>query len=214
VALARTLARRPRLLLLDEPLSSLDNELRDDVRRELRTILQMFDIPTVLLTHDRLEAITLADQLVLLDAGQVLQVGPVREIFARPANTMAARIVGVANILRGEPIATENGLTRIRIGSAELLAKSVSRSAASTHVCIRAEDVGVHVGSREAAGKNQLRGRLVAVVEEGLTLRLELDCGFRLIAVAPRRLRDAETLSVGATVEAVIDPEAIHVVAS
>lgn len=77
VALARALARRPRLLLLDEPLSALDTDLRNDLRPRLRTWLTGFNIPVILVTHDRTEATELGDQIVVMEAGQVTQSSPV-----------------------------------------------------------------------------------------------------------------------------------------
>lgn len=95
VALARALARRPRLLLLDEPLSALDTALREEMRAELQDLLAGLDIPCVLVTHDRAEARSLADWLVVMDGGQVQQCGPTAAVFAQPANRSVARSLGV-----------------------------------------------------------------------------------------------------------------------
>jgi molybdate transport system ATP-binding protein len=94
VALARALARRPRLLLLDEPLSALDESLREELRNALRNLLSDFAIPVVLVTHDRAEAMKLADLIVILWQGNVLQTGSVADVFERPVDDRVAQIVG------------------------------------------------------------------------------------------------------------------------
>jgi len=86
VALARALVRQPRLLLLDEPLSALDATLRDELRTKLRGLLTASGIPVVLVTHDRMEAIALADQVIVMDGGRVEQSGRVEDVFSRPLN--------------------------------------------------------------------------------------------------------------------------------
>src|SRR5438093_11602629 len=85
VALARVLARKPRLLLLDEPLSALDAAMRDHVRSELAQLLRTLGIPAIVVTHDWVDALTLGDQMLVMSSGRVLQAGPPREVFTRQA---------------------------------------------------------------------------------------------------------------------------------
>jgi molybdate transport system ATP-binding protein len=100
VALARALGTRPQLLLLDEPLAALDVATRTEVRTELRTQLDAFDGPALLVTHDPLEAMTLAGRLLILEDGRVVQDGPVAEVARRPATSYVARLLGL-NLLSG-----------------------------------------------------------------------------------------------------------------
>jgi ABC-type Fe3+/spermidine/putrescine transport system ATPase subunit/ABC-type sulfate transport system permease component len=109
VALARALARKADLLLLDEPFSALDAPLRARLRQEFRNLQREFDTITVLVTHDPAEAILLADDLLLLDAGHVLQSGPVESVFLRPANEAVARLLGAQDIAHGRAVAS-NGI--------------------------------------------------------------------------------------------------------
>lgn len=101
VALARALATDPQLLLLDEPLAALDVGTRADVRRHLRRHLQQFAGTTVLVTHDPLDALVLADQIVVIEAGRVSQAGPIAEVTSRPRSAYVAQLIGT-NLLRGE----------------------------------------------------------------------------------------------------------------
>lgn len=101
VALARALVCRPRLLLLDEPLSALDAALREELRGELRRLLAACDIPVFLVTHDRTEALALGDELIVMSGGAVRQSGPMLEVFNRPADAEVAKIVGVETLQPG-----------------------------------------------------------------------------------------------------------------
>lgn len=94
VALGRAIARQPKVFLLDEPLSNLDAQLRDDTRAELKQLHHKLGITTVYVTHDQVEAMTLADQIVVLNRGQIQQIAAPQTIYARPANSMVATFLG------------------------------------------------------------------------------------------------------------------------
>jgi len=104
VALARALLRQPRLMLLDEPMSNLDAQLRDQLRPELRALLQRAGHPVIHVTHDQQEAMGLADRIAVLDGGVLQQVGTPQELYHRPANLFVARFLGRPgiNLLAGE----------------------------------------------------------------------------------------------------------------
>jgi iron(III) transport system ATP-binding protein len=110
VALARTLVVEPRVLLLDEPLSNLDANLRVRVRRELRDLQRRLGITTIFVTHDQEEANTMADRMAVLDDGLLQQVGSPMELYDRPANRFVAHFLGSANLIEGE-LAREPGGT-------------------------------------------------------------------------------------------------------
>lgn len=94
VALGRAIARQPRVFLLDEPLSNLDAQLRDDTRAELKQLHQRYGITTIYVTHDQVEAMTLADQIVVLDRGEIQQIGSPQQVYANPKNQMVATFLG------------------------------------------------------------------------------------------------------------------------
>ena len=99
VALARALSFRPRLVLLDEPFSALDAPVREELRRELRRLQREAGLSTVLVTHDPEEAALLADEILVVDDGTLLQAGPRAEVFARPASPQVARLLGIPNLI-------------------------------------------------------------------------------------------------------------------
>ena len=108
VALARALARDPRLILLDEPLAALDLPLRDPMRQELRQFLRSIDVPSVVVTHDRVDALTLGDRMAVLSGGYIRQVGPVHEVFSRPVD-LARRGVGRGRDCRAGTVVESDG---------------------------------------------------------------------------------------------------------
>jgi len=101
VALARAIVIEPRLLLLDEPLSSLDAKLREEMRGELRALQRVLGITTVFVTHDQEEALTMADEIVVMAGGRVLQVGAPAELYDRPATRFVAHFIGESNLEAG-----------------------------------------------------------------------------------------------------------------
>ncbi len=169
VALARALATRPRLLLLDEPLAALDVTTRTDVRTELRAQLDAFDGPALLVTHDPLEAMTLAHRLLILEGGRVVQDGPVAEVTRRPATTYVARLVGL-NLLRGRATA---GVLAVD-GGGELRTAETSVSGPALAV-VRPSAVGVSAQEPHgASARNTWPGRLTSMEALGDRIRLEV----------------------------------------
>ncbi len=114
VALARALARKPDVMLLDEPLAALDAHTRDTVRGELRALLGGLGLPTVLVTHDIEDATTLAERIGVIVDGRLLQVGTPSELLSRPADRFVASFTG-ANVLEGVAVAGEGGLTAVTL---------------------------------------------------------------------------------------------------
>jgi molybdate transport system ATP-binding protein len=211
VALARVLVRRPRLLLLDEPLSALDDPTREQLRHELRRLLCDCGVPVVLVTHDRREAAALGDHLVVLDGGTVRQQGPTAEVFARPGDPGVARIVGVETILPGHVRRVEGGLATVAVGGTELFAVGPEDEAADVYVCIRAEDVILHRGDvGTASARNKLAGVVRSLSPDGPLVRVELDCGFPLTAVVTRPAAEEMGLGEGAGVVALLKSTAVH----
>ena len=215
VALARALAPNPRLLLLDEPFAALDAPSRGRLRRLLRGTIERLGIASVLVTHDRTEAIALGDQMAVLAEGRIRQVGPVLEVFRRPADLVVAQSVGVESVLPARVERTTNGLVELRVGLAMLRAVDADLDAQARDVfaCIRAEDVTIErAASAAASARNHLPGRIVAVESDGQIERLTLDCGFPLAALITRDAREEMGLAEGVAVVAAIKATAVHLV--
>ena len=110
VALARALARRPEILLLDEPLSALDAKIRLWLRGEIRKIQQDLGITTLYVTHDQEEALSIADRIAVMAAGRIEQVGRPKEIYAAPRTQFVADFIGIANFLACRVVSAADGL--------------------------------------------------------------------------------------------------------
>lgn len=212
-ALARAVAPRPTLLLLDEPLTSLDAPTREGLRRELRRLLVEFATPAVLVTHEPIEAVALADHAVVLSDGQVRQSGPVHEVFSRPADPTVARIVGIETIEPGRIVDVTDGIAAVRAGTAELLAVAPDLRPGAVFVCIRGEDVVLERARAATSARNQLAARITGIFPEGATVRVALDCGFALTALVTRPASEQLALREGDQVIAIIKAQAIHLVA-
>jgi molybdate transport system ATP-binding protein len=213
VALARALARRPRLLLLDEPLSALDGPTRDDLRPALRRLLAGFGVPVVLVTHDRTEAMSLADHLVVMDRGRSIQQGPVDEVFTRPADLAAARIVGTETVQPGHVVGLADGLATVDVGGARLSAVAATDPGHEVFVCIRGEDVALQRGTfAESSPRNRLDAVVESVTPDGPLVRVALNCGFPLVALVTRPAAADMGLRVGDRLTAVVKAPAVHLI--
>ncbi len=213
VALARALACRPKLLLLDEPLAALDTALREQLRGELRHLLAACDVPVLLVTHDRDEALALGDELVVMSGGAVRQSGPVLEVFNRPADAEVARIVRVENLQPGRVVSARDGLATIEVGTARLIALSVDDRTRDVWVSIRGEEVILQRDSGTATSvRNALPARVVTVRPGSPLLRIELDAGFPLFAFVTRPACEELGLQPGVAVKALIKAPAVHLV--
>jgi molybdate transport system ATP-binding protein len=215
VALARAVGPRPRLLLLDEPLSALDSATRLSLRRELRKLLTQFATPAVVVTHDAIEAVTLADDAVVLEHGRVLQAGAVQDVFSRPATPSVARIVGVETVEPGVVEQIQDGLAAVKVKDVELLAvASQGIAAGPVYVCIRGEDVILERGHpQHSSARNQLEARVAELTDEGPMVRVLLDCGFNLTALVTRPASSELALRQGEAVTVLVKAPSIHLVA-
>ena len=213
VALARTLVRRSRLLLLDEPLSALDTSMRDQLRTELRRLLGEFETPVVVVTHDRTEAIALADQVIVMNSGKVRQSGSVHEVFSHPQDSEVARIVGMETVVLGEVTDVTAGLATIRIRDASLLAVAPVEPVRHVYVCIKGEDVILQRGAHgESSVRNHLPATVRWIMPEGPLLRIGLSCGFELTALVTRPACEELRLQVGEKVTAMLKASSLHLI--
>ncbi|HEY2029884.1 MAG TPA: ABC transporter ATP-binding protein [Myxococcales bacterium] len=213
VALARALATRPRLLLLDEPLSALDAPARAELRFELRALLHAAKVPAIFVTHERAEALALGDRLAVLAEGRIRQLGPVHEVFSAPNDLVVARVVGTENVAQAKVLRIADGIAQVQVGQAVLSAVALELYGDDCYACIRAEEI---VLERTATGttsaRNELAATVVAVSPEGPLVRVVLDCGFRLVALVTVSSARDLALAPGARVAALVKAPAIRLV--
>ncbi|MDR5759083.1 ABC transporter ATP-binding protein [Caballeronia sp. LZ035] len=181
VALARAIVRRPRLLLLDEPLSNLDASLRDELRDELRKLQQQIGVTTVYVTHDQTEALELSDSIAVMDRGEIVQLGSPRQIWFEPANRFVARFVGSTNWLEGSVEKLEAGRAHIRTSSGQrLVCEPRVELARNQPVAISVRPESVKITSAcpaSLADHNHVEGRVSFVSFAGTMTRVQVDVG-------------------------------------
>jgi molybdate transport system ATP-binding protein len=210
VAVARALAAEPALLLLDEPLSALDAAARGRMRQELRRMLLSGGVPSIVVTHDRMEAVALGDWMAVMVNGRIRQAGPVEDVFRHPADAQVAESVGVENVLPAQIVSHHSGLLTLQVGAAQLQCVD-SGETGSVVACIRAEDVALTRDSPQLSSvRNRLPGRVLSVVFEGPLARVELDCGVPLVAVITAQSASELQLKPGEDVCAVVKATAVH----
>lgn len=210
VAIARALAINPEVFLLDEPMSALDAKLREQMQIELRRMQQELGITTIVVTHDQKEAMTMADQVVVLGDSKVQQVGVPSEIYHSPSNRFVADFIGASNLLPaiiigegsvkllGQPLAYTQGTVAQPIGTEVLL-------------MTRPENVIVRTDSSNCC--NTLPGTVNFVRDLGSSVEILVNCGDHQITAlsAPR---DRPAVSVGDKVRVELDPSVCRVLAN
>jgi putative spermidine/putrescine transport system ATP-binding protein len=172
VALARALARRPDILLLDEPLSALDAKIRLRLRGEIRKIQQDLGITAVYVTHDQEEALSIADRIAVMRAGRIEQVGGPEEVYARPASGFVADFIGIANLIPCRVLSAADGLLDWE-GERVCVAPGSAGGARAT-VSVRPEKIVLVPDGTPADGRNHVQGVLEVVTFLGSTVRLEV----------------------------------------
>ncbi|MEX1252876.1 MAG: ABC transporter ATP-binding protein [Dehalococcoidia bacterium] len=213
-SLARAFVLEPEVLLLDEPFSALDQPTREALVDELATVLRETGITSVFVTHDRDEAARLAHRVAVLAGGRLRQVGPAAEVFAAPADETVAAYVGVETVAPGRVIESSEGLVALQVGDARVEAASNSFTASEALVCLRPEDVVLSPGHGIVAdsARNHLRGVVRRVTPAGGEVRVEVDCGFPLIASITRRSLEELGLDAGSAVTASFKATAVHLI--
>ena len=145
IALARAIVIEPDVLLLDEPLSALDANLREDMRVELKRIQHQLGVTTVFVTHDQSEALAMSDTIVVMSAGHIEQVGVPEEVYNRPASEFVAAFLGNSNILEGKVISTDGGVGKVEVAGLGSLLATLETSSVSpgdrVKLSVRAEKV-------------------------------------------------------------------------
>lgn len=174
VALARAIAFEPNLLLLDEPLSALDRQLRAEVQRELRDLNRDLGLTFIFVTHDQDEALSLSDRVAVMNAGKLVQVGTPSELYEHPANRFIAGFLGQSNFIEGVVTGYSDGVVLVRVGEWTLAASSQRRIETGRRVALALRPERVAIDA-EAALENTVRGVVRARTYLGSSIVVEAD---------------------------------------
>ena len=203
VALARALVSRPKLLLLDEPLSNLDATLRVTMREEIRSLQQKLGLATLFVTHDQTEALSMSDRVAVMREGVIVQEGAPREIYSRPANAYVAGFLGRINFLDGTvaggPSSDE---VVVKVGHASVRCRSTVRlrDGEMVSVAVRPEDIALTPARPSEAGA--ITGRVTGVSFLGDSVDYSVDVEGRGVTVSARA---STTFNIGDPVVLVLD---------
>lgn len=175
VALARALVFRPEVVLLDEPLSALDKNLREQMQTEIKQLHQTFGMTFVFVTHDQGEALTMSDRVAIFDRGRLQQIGTPRQIYDRPANEFVANFVGENNMLEGSVEAVDGELQCVRLKGGEVVtAKAATSTPVGGIVSIAFRPEKVAFSRNGPAPMNSLEATVHDVVFSGDMIRIRL----------------------------------------
>jgi putative spermidine/putrescine transport system ATP-binding protein len=207
VALARALAIRPRVLLLDEPLSALDAKIRVRLRAEIRSIQSQLGITTVYVTHDQEEALSLSDRVAVMQKGRIEQIGTPFEIYNRPSTPFVASFIGSLNVLVARVADPRDGSLEIE-GQLVHTAGSVrAASGVSLKVSLRPESISLATASTEG---NRLSATVNGIVFLGSIVRMNIRIGGQEVFLDTFNNPHLALPAVGSEVTVSFAPEACH----
>lgn len=202
VALARAIVIRPKVLLLDEPLSALDAQVRDQLRDEIRRVQREFGITTLFVTHDQEEALTISDQVGVMSRGSLLQIGPPETVYSKPANPTVARFIGITNEI---PVRIAGGKAHLLGGEFEIALNSdYSRNAITGLALVRPEEVKL-----SKSGANEGDAHITSITFLGPTSTLEVITKQRLTIKVSLLSKEAASFAINERVNVSVGSQSL-----
>jgi len=212
VALARALVMRPKVLLLDEPLSALDKKLREQMQVELRRLQQAVGITFVLVTHDQYEALALSDRIAVMFGGRIAQVASPKEIYQRPVNRQVADFLGGMNFMKGELVEANGAtITLDTAGFGRVRTEKPAGFGANGHATLGIRPERLRVLWDDARASHEISGKVVERHYFGEITHLVVEVpGFeKPLSVTETNDFGADDLPLGATIRLAYDPDAL-----
>ena len=177
VALARALAGNPEVLLLDEPLSNLDAKLREEMRAGIRNLQKRTQITSLYVTHDQIEALTISDQIAVMNAGKIVEIGSPQDIYLHPKTRFAANFVGMTNIIPGQKKQENDGMCVVQAPFGEIVCRANENASGTEKVLVLVRPESIQLSSSAPAGqKNTWPGELKEKTFLGDFLDCEISC--------------------------------------
>jgi len=214
-SLARAFALEPEIVFLDEPFASLDPPTREGLLEDLHRILNETSATAVLSTHDQEEALRLADEMAVMNAGRIVQTGRPEEIMNHPADEFVAGFVGTETVIPGTVTAARQGSLSVDIGCREIEAVGQATLGEKVLLCIRPENVTLATDDGHAtSARNVFPATVAHIIPRGFYYKVELDAGCPLTAYVTRQSVEGLGLREGLTVIAAFKATAVHVIKS
>jgi ABC-type Fe3+/spermidine/putrescine transport system ATPase subunit len=186
VALARVFAIKPRLILLDEPLSSIDADTRRGLKDELKRVHRELQVTVIHVTHDQMEGFSLAERLAIMRDGQVIQVGDPRQVMSNPRDELTARLLGYENIFKAKLIKRDGDLSTVSVDKFIVKIGGIVKNELCS-IGIRPEDIAVSRGPPASDKLNVAKGVVVDYTDLGPIVTVDVDVGLLIKAVVVKR---------------------------
>lgn len=215
VSLARAFALEPEVLFLDEPFAALDPVSRENLLGDLQGVLEESGTTTLFITHDRTEALRLGRRVAVLMGGRLRQVGTPWEVFSCPVDEEVAAFVGVETVVEGHVTALQDGLAIVEVGDRTVEVAVEGPVPHEVLVALRPEEVvlwPITEGLSAGSARNRLPGIVRRLTAVGHQIKVEIDCGFTLVALVTRRSLVEMELDVGRPVIAAFKASAVHLI--
>jgi tungstate transport system ATP-binding protein len=215
VSLARAFVLEPEVLFLDEPFTALDSPTRQALLEDFESVLRETRVTTVMVTHDRNEALVLADRVAVLINGSIRQIGTPGEVFSCPVDGEVASFVESGNILNGRINSSNDGLVSIEIKGHQFEAVSELPAGSMITAYLHYEDVTISLPSSEpplTSARNRLKGKIVRILPMGPQFKITIDCGFNLAAIITTQSFKEMGIGTGSEVTATFKASAIHII--
>ena len=212
VAIARAIVTGPELLLLDEPTANLDPVSASKIEDLIADIIRQRTITVVMATHDMVQGQRLADRISVMVNGEIVQTGDPRNIFTSPHDRVVAELVGMENILDGTVVTNDGEMSNIDVDGTIIEAVADFDVGEQVSVCMRPEDITIAMSRTSTSARNSLAGEVTWSVFTGPLCRIEIDCGFKLVALVTRRSAEEMGLNKGTKVYANFKVVSIHVI--
>jgi len=202
VALARAIVIQPTVLLLDEPLSALDKNLREEMQFWVKDLQKTIGVTTIYVTHDQIEAMTVSDRMAVMNKGKIEQVGSPREIYDMPQTKFIASFIGESNILEGAVAEMIDDGIQIMTGEATIIAPKVKNIVMGERLSIVVRPERIRIGREATQMCNRFRGTVINRVHRGPSVRYGIDVGWETpIVVDFQRMAEGDILSLGEVVD-------------
>lgn len=211
VALARSLVLEPEVLLLDEPTANLDPVSTERIEQLISYIARQHNTTMIIATHDMSQGQQLADRIGVLIEGRLVQTGSATDIFRSPRNEEVANFVGMENIIEGVIIASNDGIATVDLGGNAIQAVSDYPTGKEVYACIRPEDITLAPIFHRSSARNSFPAKVTRVTTLGPLSRVEIDCGFRLVALVTRISAEELSLQAGGEVYATFKATGVHI---
>jgi tungstate transport system ATP-binding protein len=215
VSLARAFVLNPEVIFLDEPFSALDSPTRQALLEDFEGVLRETGVTAVMVTHDRNEALTLADRVAVMLKGSIAQIGTPTEVFSTPVNEAVANFVETGNILHGVVDALSEGLAAVKVGQLEIDACCEIPVGSRVILLIPYDDITLLLtppGEKTTSARNRFPGEIVRMQPTGFQVRVTINCGFPLTALITRRSAEEMGLKEGVRVVAMVKAVSIRVI--